>query len=411
MKNHSSHNFLNLENFDWNQNTPKDRYVISRNKLEDIAMNLESQNYSKKNNENEFFNKILKKNLQENSPKKFSDHNFQKTQKIKLPFQKKKNYRKIDQNPFKVLDAGHLQDDYYINVIDWSSNNNLAVGLGNSLYVWNFCTNNISKLKTFKEDITCVKWDKFSDKLTIGTTNGKVEYWDFIQRKKILKLTDHKERVGALSLHNNKLLTGSKDSSIYFYDIRINSYIKSYQDHKQEICGLEWSNDSKYFASGGNDNKLFVYYSGMEFPIMRKNHKAAVRAIGWSKRREGILASGSGTADRLLRIWDVSKKKLIVEKDTESQICSLTFSKLSDEIITTHGFSNNEINIWKSKDLDKVSSLKGHTSRVLYLALSPDGQNIVSGAGDETLRFWNLGYNKNMQQSSFVDFFNPVILR
>lgn len=27
--------------------------------------------------------------------------------------------------------------------------------------------------------------------------------------------------------------------------------------------------------------------------------------------------------------------------------------------------------------------------RVLYLAMSPDGQTIVTGAGDETLRFWN----------------------
>ena len=27
---------------------------------------------------------------------------------------------------------------------------------------------------------------------------------------------------------------------------------------------------------------------------------------------------------------------------------------------------------------------------VLYLAMSPDGQSIVTGAGDETLRFWNI---------------------
>lgn len=34
--------------------------------------------------------------------------------------------------------------------------------------------------------------------------------------------------------------------------------------------------------------------------------------------------------------------------------------------------------------------LSGHTLRVLYLAVSPDGQTIVTGAGDETLRFWNV---------------------
>jgi cell division cycle 20-like protein 1, cofactor of APC complex len=36
-----------------------------------------------------------------------------------------------------------------------------------------------------------------------------------------------------------------------------------------------------------------------------------------------------------------------------------------------------------------VASLSGHTNRVLYLAMSPDGETIVTGAGDETLRFWN----------------------
>lgn len=38
----------------------------------------------------------------------------------------------------------------------------------------------------------------------------------------------------------------------------------------------------------------------------------------------------------------------------------------------------------------------GHTSRVLYLAMSPDGEKIVTGAGDETLRFWNLNYPKKI---------------
>mgnify|MGYP001088522109 CR=1 FL=1 len=40
--------------------------------------------------------------------------------------------------------------------------------------------------------------------------------------------------------------------------------------------------------------------------------------------------------------------------------------------------------------MEKLATLTGHTYRVLYLAMSPDGSSIVTGAGDETLRFWNL---------------------
>jgi hypothetical protein len=36
------------------------------------------------------------------------------------------------------------------------------------------------------------------------------------------------------------------------------------------------------------------------------------------------------------------------------------------------------------------ATLRGHTLRVLYMALSPDGTTVVTGAGDETLRFWEV---------------------
>lgn len=42
------------------------------------------------------------------------------------------------------------------------------------------------------------------------------------------------------------------------------------------------------------------------------------------------------------------------------------------------------------QNMQKLATLTGHTLRVLYLACSPDGQTIVTGAGDETLRFWNV---------------------
>jgi cell division cycle 20-like protein 1 (cofactor of APC complex) len=40
--------------------------------------------------------------------------------------------------------------------------------------------------------------------------------------------------------------------------------------------------------------------------------------------------------------------------------------------------------------MSKVATLTGHTLRVLYLSVSPDGETIVTGAGDETLRFWSV---------------------
>ena len=76
--------------------------------------------------------------------------------------------------------------------------------------------------------------------------------------------------------------------------------------------------------------------------------------------------------------------------DTGSQVCNLLWSKNVNEIVSTHGYSLNQIVVWKYPTMDKIVTLTGHTYRVLYLAGSPDGQTVVTGAGDETLRLWSI---------------------
>lgn len=78
----------------------------------------------------------------------------------------------------------------------------------------------------------------------------------------------------------------------------------------------------------------------------------------------------------------------------------------SNELVSTHGFSSshsvqNQVCVWKYPSMQQVATLTGHTLRVLYLAMSPDGQTIVTGAGDETLRFWN-AFKKSGSQSSVL---------
>jgi cell division cycle 20-like protein 1 (cofactor of APC complex) len=72
------------------------------------------------------------------------------------------------------------------------------------------------------------------------------------------------------------------------------------------------------------------------------------------------------------------------------EVCNLMFSKNVNEVVRTHGYSLNQIIVWRYPTMSKVVTLTGHTYRVLYLAMSPDGQTIVTGAGDETLRFWSV---------------------
>lgn len=308
-----------------------------------------------------------------------------------------KRQRRIQKIAFKVLDAPALQDDFYLNLVDWSSQNVLAVGLGSCVYLWSACTSKVTKLCDLapaEDMVTSVAWAQRGTHLAVGTNKGEVQLWDTIKCKKVRTMGGHSARVGTLNFSGASLASGSRDRLIYIRDVRIQpQYTHRLAAHKQEICGLKWSSDEPaYLASGGNDNKLLVWdIKNSSQPISKfSEHSAAVKAIAWSPHQHGLLASGGGTADRCIRFWNTLSGVGLHHIDTGSQVCNLAWSKNCNEIVSTHGYSLNQIVVWRYPSMSKVVTLTGHTFRVLYLAMSPDGSTIVTGAGDETLRFWQL---------------------
>lgn len=309
--------------------------------------------------------------------------------------------RKISKVPFKVLDAPELQDDFYLNLVDWSSTNVLGVGLGTCVYLWSACTSQVTRLCDLanrEDSVSSVSWSEKGNYIAVGTFKGDVQIWDAAASKLVNTLTGHTARVGALAWNHDLLCSGSRDRNVLLRDIRVPAYEgeRKLAGHKQEVCGLKWSPDHMLLASGGNDNKLLVWnVNGGNSPIQTyHDHIAAVKAIAWSPHQHGLLASGGGTADRCIRFWNTLTGQNLQYVDTGSQVCNLAWSKHSNELVSTHGYSQNQILIWKYPSMVQLAKLTGHSYRVLYLAVSPDGEAIVTGAGDETLRFWNV-FNKS----------------
>nr|VZH92150.1 unnamed protein product [Spirometra erinaceieuropaei] len=444
--------------------------------------------------------------------------------------------RQIPRMPYKVLDAPELQDDFYLNLVDWSSQNILAVGLGTCVYLWNAYTSLVTRLCDFADEadaISSVAWTKKGTHLAVATYRGRVHIWDVAAGQCLRRLEGHLARVGALAWNSDLLASGSRDRQILLRDVRAspssgggltytprpssdapallssvhrpalgrhqlapaaddpaeesdneegadaeaavslshteattdtsatltpppqpsttvpgspnptpataaNGYVvidrdilasstraglirssaasifdgstavapgysdfnscpgsvRVLKDHRQEVCGLKWSPDNQYLASGGNDNRLLVWSQHVKSfasPVLAyEEHLAAVKAISWSPHQHGLLASGGGTADRCIRFWNTLTGQALRSVETESQVCNLAWSIHSNELVSTHGYSQNQILVWRYPSLTQLAKLTGHSYRVLYLAVSPDGENIVTGAGDETLRFWNV---------------------
>uniref|UniRef100_A0A8C2CZG8 Fizzy/cell division cycle 20 related 1b n=1 Tax=Cyprinus carpio TaxID=7962 RepID=A0A8C2CZG8_CYPCA len=242
------------------------------------------------------------------------------------------------------------------------------------------------------DSVTSVCWNERGSLVAVGTHKGFVQIWDAAGGRKLTSLEGHSARVGALAWNGEQLSSGSRDRVILQRDVRTPPPMeRRLQGHRQEVCGLKWSPDHQHLASGGNDNKLLVWNSSSLLPVQQySDHLAAVKAIAWSPHQHGLLASGGGTADRCLRFWNTLTGQALQSTDTGSQVCNLAWSKHANELVSTHGYSQNQILVWKYPSLTQVAKLTGHSYRVLYLAVSPDGEAIVTGAGDETLRFWNV---------------------
>jgi cell division cycle 20-like protein 1 (cofactor of APC complex) len=292
------------------------------------------------------------------------------------------------------LEAPQIEDDFYLNLVDWSSQNVLAVGLGNSVYMWNAATSQVSKLCEMPsgDSVTSVSWIERGTHLAVGSNNGTVQIWDVSRKKQIREMGGHRSRVGSLAWNSALLSSGSRDKVIFHRDVRVNTpYVTKLVGHRQEVCGLKWSYDGTQLASGGNDNKLYIWDATSTSPLLKfQHHIAAVKAISWSPHQRGLLVSGGGTADKCIRFWSTLTNTPLHFVDTGSQVCNLAWSKNVNELVSTHGYSQNQVVVWSYPSMSQVATLTGHTMRVLYLAVAPDGQTIVTGAGDETLRFWNV---------------------
>jgi cell division cycle 20-like protein 1 (cofactor of APC complex) len=328
----------------------------------------------------------------------------------------RKPKRVIPRTPFRVLDAPGLPDDFYLNVIAWSSQNVMAVGLQSDLYLWNGATENVTLLSSFVDPegtrVCSVRFSEGGEHISVGLSSGDVQIWDVNAQRKLRTLTGHTLRASSQAWGGPLLATGGKDKRLFLRDVRArDSIVQSIENaHAGELCGLEWSPDRTMLASGGNDNHLRIwsisalnggsaYRSGgnasekasMTSMLDFTHHKGSVKGMAWSPHQSGVIASGGGTHDRSLRFFSTLTGGQLASIDTQSQITAVLWSPNVNEVATAHGFNHNCLCVWKYPSLTKVVSLPGAAaSRILFAALGPDGEVIVTGAPapDETLRFW-----------------------
>jgi WD40 repeat protein len=189
------------------------------------------------------------------------------------------------------------------------------------------------------------------------------------------------------------ILSGSRDGQFAALDLRSQRPIFLNNVHVEEICSVRCHHERPHvFATSSNDSTVKIWdIRKLEEPTtVYSDHSAAVRAVCWSPNSPELIASGGGTFDKSIRIWNVTTRETLTTVNTGSQICNLFWSPEYNELLSTHGFSQHQLALWKGADLSPVAQFYEHKQRVLFMVASPDGTRVATAAPGDDIRIWNM---------------------
>ncbi|KAI9165590.1 hypothetical protein LWI28_017022 [Acer negundo] len=209
--------------------------------------------------------------------------------------------------------------------------------------------------------VTCLSWVPDGRHIVVGWNNSHVEIWDFTTNGKLTTLRGgHKSKVSSQAWNNNHTLT------------------------------------TRAMDGGGNAKLLHIWdrrksmASATKWLYRLEEHTSSIRALAWCPFQANLLVTRGESGDGCMKFWNTHTGAYLNSIDTSSQICALLWNKYERELLSCHGgFTKNQPTLWKYPSIMKTVELTGHTSRVLFMAQSPDNctMALATVGAEATIRF------------------------
>ena len=227
--------------------------------------------------------------------------------------------------------------------------------------------------------------------LAVGQSTGEILLWDWKTGSPYRKLLGHTGAVYNLAFYDNaNLISGSVDTTIKIWNIYDGSTKQTIKDHSDAVLSMAILQNG-YFGTGSNNGVILIHsFFVKPSPKITKPSASLAKSVYRKKAvytistkdiqincfvslGNGFLASGS--ADKLIRIWNLEAKSFIGSlKGHSADITSLVVLENGDLVSAS---LDKTILVWSLSNGTILKNISNHESAIISLALLKNGQLAV----------------------------------
>jgi WD40 repeat protein/S1-C subfamily serine protease len=233
--------------------------------------------------------------------------------------------------------------------------------------------------------------------------------------EEVAKLSGHatKETVefAAISPDGGRVLSGSADRMVILWDRNTGKVIRKFGPAGGRIITALFSPDGRRALTAGEDKviRLWDVETGQNLREF-KGHQEWVFSLAFSP--DGRLAySTSGGPDiwrdgkdSAVRVWDVESGREVRKLEGhKGRVLSVAVSPDGHQVLTG---GDTSVILWDASNGKIIRRFDGHKGLLARVSFLSDGKHVVSGSFDKTIRLWDLNTGKEIHR--FVGHPNEV---
>lgn len=236
-------------------------------------------------------------------------------------------------------------------------------------------------LKGHKDQVFAVAFSPNGKVVVTGSLDRTIKLWDAATGKEIKTLAGHNEQVLAVAVNPSSqlLASGSSDRTVKLWTMPSDDPTRIFA-HADEVNALAISPDGKLLAGAGKDSIIIWNPADGKQITQLKGHTGPVRGLAFNATSKVLASTG---ADGTLRFWEPASGKLLATRlSSESPGNSVAWD--AGKTAFTAG-DDGTIKLWPFPP-PAARKLPDHGEAVTALALSADGQQVISASADKTVR-------------------------